>query len=81
MASRSRHRGTASWPSPAFTPSVLPFAPSSAQTLNIGVGTPATAIAPHYRSSGTNNALTMPIFGRLVERGGRARPRPGLARP
>ncbi|WP_458096332.1 ABC transporter substrate-binding protein [Roseomonas sp. WA12] len=48
-------------------------------TLTIGVGTPATSMDPHFHNNGPNNALTMHIFDRLVERDGRAQPRPALA--
>jgi peptide/nickel transport system substrate-binding protein len=60
---------------------LLPPVQASAQTqtLTIGVGTPATSVDPHFHNNGPNNALTMHIFDRLVERDGRARPYPGLA--
>jgi peptide/nickel transport system substrate-binding protein len=58
----------------------LAFAASAAaQALNVGVGTAATSIDPHYHNNGPNNALTMHIFDRLVERDGLARPQPALA--
>jgi peptide/nickel transport system substrate-binding protein len=54
-------------------------APAAAQTLTIGAGAPVTSIDPHFHNLGPNNALTMHIFDRLVERDGRARPHPSLA--
>ena len=53
--------------------------PAAAQTLTMGVGAAVTSIDPHFHNLGPNNALTMHIFDRLVERDGRARPHPGLA--
>jgi len=53
--------------------------PAAAQTLTMGVGAAVTSIDPHFHNLGPNNALTMHIFDRLVERDGRARPQPGLA--
>jgi len=50
-----------------------------AQTLSIGSGAPVTTIDPHFHNVGPNNALTMHIFDRLIERDGRARPHPSLA--
>lgn len=50
-----------------------------AQTITIGSAAPVTSIDPHYHNVGPNNALTMHIFDRLVERDGRARPHPSLA--
>jgi peptide/nickel transport system substrate-binding protein len=50
-----------------------------AQTLTLGSAAPVTTIDPHFHNVGPNNALTMHIFDRLVERDGRARPRPSLA--
>ncbi|MBR0652795.1 ABC transporter substrate-binding protein [Roseomonas terrae] len=50
-----------------------------AQTLTIGSAAPVTTIDPHFHNVGPNNALTMHIFDRLVERDGRARPHPSLA--
>ena len=50
-----------------------------AQTLTLGSAAPVTSIDPHYHNVGPNNALTMHIFDRLVERDGRARPHPSLA--
>ncbi|MBR0679404.1 ABC transporter substrate-binding protein [Roseomonas eburnea] len=50
-----------------------------AQTLTLGSAAPVTSIDPHYHNLGPNNALTMHIFDRLVERDGRARPHPSLA--
>jgi peptide/nickel transport system substrate-binding protein len=52
---------------------------ASAQTLTIGVGAPATSMDPHFHNNGPNNSLTMHIFNQLVERDGRAQPRPSLA--
>lgn len=54
-------------------------APVCAQTLSVGSGAPVTTIDPHFHNVGPNNALTMHIFDRLVERDGRARPHPSLA--
>jgi peptide/nickel transport system substrate-binding protein len=54
-------------------------APVAAQTLTLGSAAPVTTIDPHFHNLGPNNALTMHIFDRLVERDGRARPRPSLA--
>lgn len=54
-------------------------APAMAQTLTIGSAAPVTTIDPHFHNVGPNNALTMHIFDRLVERDGRARPHPSLA--
>nr|MCV4207230.1 ABC transporter substrate-binding protein [Roseomonas sp. SXEYE001] len=53
--------------------------PASAQTLAIGVAAPATSMDPHFHNNGPNNALTMHVFDRLVERDGRAQPQPSLA--
>lgn len=53
--------------------------PAAAQTLSVGSGAPVTTIDPHFHNVGPNNALTMHIFDRLVERDGRARPHPSLA--
>ena len=50
-----------------------------AQTLTIGSAAPVTTIDPHFHNVGPNNALTMHIFDRLVERDSRARPHPSLA--
>lgn len=50
-----------------------------AQTLTVGSAAPVTTIDPHFHNVGPNNALTMHIFDRLVERDGRARPHPSLA--
>jgi peptide/nickel transport system substrate-binding protein len=50
-----------------------------AQTLTIGSAAPVTTIDPHFHNVGPNNALTMHIFDRLVERDGRARPHASLA--
>ncbi|MEO3474362.1 ABC transporter substrate-binding protein [Roseomonas sp. CAU 1739] len=58
---------------------VLAAAPARAQTLTIGSAAPVTTIDPHFHNVGPNNALTMHIFDRLVERDGRARPHPSLA--
>jgi peptide/nickel transport system substrate-binding protein len=52
---------------------------ASAQTATMAVGAPVTTIDPHFHNVGPNNALTMHIFDRLVERDGRARPHPSLA--
>jgi peptide/nickel transport system substrate-binding protein len=52
---------------------------AQAQTLGIGSGAPVTTIDPHFHNVGPNNALTMHIFDRLIERDGRARPHPSLA--
>ena len=60
-----------------FTLSVAGMA--GAQTLNVGLAAPVTTIDPHFHNVGPNNALTMHIFDRLVERDGRARPHPSLA--
>nr|WP_314072288.1 ABC transporter substrate-binding protein [uncultured Roseococcus sp.] len=49
------------------------------RTLSIGAGAPVTTTDPHFHNVGPNNALTMHIYDRLVERDGRARPRPSLA--
>lgn len=54
-------------------------AAAQAPVLTIGVGTPATSMDPHFHNNGPNNALTMHIFDRLVERDGRAQPMPALA--
>jgi peptide/nickel transport system substrate-binding protein len=54
-------------------------APAATQTLTIGSAAPVTTIDPHFHNVGPNNALGMHIFDRLVERDGRARPRPSLA--
>ncbi len=53
--------------------------PATAQVLNIGSASAVTSIDPHFHNLGPNNALTMHIFDRLVERDGRARTHPGLA--
>lgn len=53
--------------------------PAGAQTLTIGAGAPVTSMDPHFHNLGPNNALTMHIFDRLIERDGRARPHPSLA--
>ncbi|WP_159995473.1 ABC transporter substrate-binding protein [Roseomonas sp. 18066] len=53
--------------------------PAAAQTLRIGVGAPATSLDPHFHNNGPNNALTMHLFDRLVERDAQARPQPALA--
>ena len=58
---------------------LLAAAPAGAQTLTLGSAAPVTTIDPHFHNVGPNNALTMHIFDRLVERDGRARPRPSLA--
>ena len=50
-----------------------------AQVLNVGSGAPVTTVDPHFHNVGPNNALTMHIFDRLVERDARARPHPSLA--
>jgi len=52
---------------------------AAAQTLTVGLAAPVTTIDPHFHNVGPNNALTMHIFDRLVERDGRARPHPSLA--
>ena len=52
---------------------------AAAQTLGVGSGAPVTTIDPHFHNVGPNNALTMHIFDRLIERDGRARPHPSLA--
>lgn len=52
---------------------------AQAQTLGVGSGAPVTTIDPHFHNVGPNNALTMHIFDRLIERDGRARPHPSLA--
>ena len=49
------------------------------RTLTIGAGAPVTTTDPHFHNVGPNNALTMHIFDRLVERDGRSRPHPSLA--
>ncbi len=53
--------------------------PLHAQTLSVGSGAPVTSVDPHFHNLGPNNALTMHIFDRLIERDGRARPHPSLA--
>ena len=53
--------------------------PAGAQTLTVGAAAAVTAMDPHFHNLGPNNALTMHIFDRLVERDGRARPMPSLA--
>ncbi|WP_349292628.1 ABC transporter substrate-binding protein [Sediminicoccus sp. KRV36] len=53
--------------------------PAGSQTLGVGSGAPVTTIDPHFHNVGPNNALTMHIFDRLIERDGRARPHPSLA--
>ncbi|MFC4167174.1 ABC transporter substrate-binding protein [Teichococcus aestuarii] len=58
---------------------LLLAAPAVAETLRIGVGAPATSLDPHFHNNGPNNALTMHLFDRLVERDARARPQPSLA--
>jgi peptide/nickel transport system substrate-binding protein len=66
---------------------LLPSAAAQAQgqaagqdrTLTIGAGAPVTTIDPHFHNVGPNNALTMHIFDRLVERDGQSRPYPSLA--
>jgi peptide/nickel transport system substrate-binding protein len=50
-----------------------------AQNLTLGSAAPVTTVDPHFHNVGPNNALTMHIYDRLVERDGRARPRPSLA--
>ena len=52
---------------------------ASDRRLTIGVGAPPTSLDPHYHNIGSNNALTMHLFDRLVDRDGRAQPRPALA--
>ncbi|WP_421995746.1 ABC transporter substrate-binding protein [Roseococcus sp.] len=47
--------------------------------LTIGAGAPVTTTDPHFHNVGPNNALTMHIFDRLVERDGQSRMRPALA--
>ncbi len=59
--------------------SVSAQAQALAQTLSIGSGAPVTTIDPHFHNVGPNNALTMHIFDRLIERDARARPHPSLA--
>lgn len=54
-------------------------AAASAQTLTVGLGAPVTSIDPHFHNFGPNNALTMHVYDRLVERDARARPHPSLA--
>ena len=49
------------------------------RTLTIGAGAPVTTTDPHFHNVGPNNALTMHIFDRLVERDGQSRMRPSLA--
>jgi peptide/nickel transport system substrate-binding protein len=58
---------------------VLGALPLAAQTLTIGAAAPVTSVDPHFHNLGPNNALTMHIFDRLVERDARARPQPSLA--
>ncbi len=53
--------------------------PAAAQNLTIGGASAVTAMDPHFHNLGPNNALTMHIFDRLVERDGLARPQPSLA--
>jgi len=53
--------------------------PAAAQNLTIGAASAVTTVDPHFHNLGPNNALTMHIFDRLVERDGRAQPQPGLA--
>ena len=53
--------------------------PAAAQVLNLGSAAPVSSIDPHFHNVGPNNALTMHIFDRLVERDGRSQMRPGLA--
>jgi len=52
---------------------------AGAQTLTIGAAAPVTSMDPHYHNYGPNNAATMHVFDRLVERDSRARPYPSLA--
>ncbi|MBR0652796.1 ABC transporter substrate-binding protein [Roseomonas terrae] len=52
---------------------------AGAQTLTIGAGAPVTSMDPHYHNYGPNNAATMHVYDRLVERDGHARPHPSLA--
>ncbi|WP_421995744.1 ABC transporter substrate-binding protein [Roseococcus sp.] len=51
----------------------------SAQTLTIGAAAPVTTIDPHFHNMGPNNALSMHIFDKLVERDGQSRLHPALA--
>ena len=53
--------------------------PAAAQNLTIGYASAVTSIDPHFHNLGPNNAATMHVFDRLVERDGRARMSPGLA--
>ena len=53
--------------------------PALAQVLSVGSAAPVTSIDPHFHNLGPNNALTMHIYDRLVERDGRARPHASLA--
>ncbi|MBW6396524.1 ABC transporter substrate-binding protein [Roseomonas sp. HJA6] len=52
---------------------------AGAQTLTIGAAAPVTSMDPHYHNFGPNNAATMHVFDRLVERDAQARPFPSLA--
>ena len=58
---------------------LLAGASATAQTLTIGAGAPVTSMDPHYHNYGPNNAATMHVYDRLVERDGHARPHPSLA--
>ena len=67
------------WVTAVFAAAVGISVQAQAQTLGIGSGAPVTTIDPHFHNVGPNNALTMHIFDRLIERDGRARPHPSLA--
>jgi peptide/nickel transport system substrate-binding protein len=54
-------------------------APAAAQTLTLGYAAVVSTMDPHFHNLGPNNAVGMHVFDRLVERDGRARPRPSLA--
>jgi peptide/nickel transport system substrate-binding protein len=73
----------AALPAAALAALALAPQPAGAQganhTLNIGLGGSITSVDPHYYNAAPNNALSMHIFDRLVERDARARPYPGLA--
>ena len=80
MKVRHRHtRGNAAWLAASLFLAMAGNGPVTAQSLRVGLGAPATSLDPHFHNNGPNNALTMHLFDRLVERDAMARPQPALA--
>jgi len=52
---------------------------AAAQSISIGLGGDVTSIDPHYHNLTPNNNIADHIFGTLIQKDERQRPKPGLA--